>query len=357
MDPKTRRLGGSLNVPFVQELAKENPSSVPTRYIRPDKDQYPTISNGGSFHQIPVVDMQSLFSSAEKVSDLELQKLHSACKEWGFFQLINHEVSSSLVEKLKSEVQDFFNLPMAEKNKYGQEPGDVEGYGQAFVKSEEQKLDWADMLYMITQPEDLRKPHLFPKLPLPLRESLQEYSIELKSLALKILNLIAKALGMKHEEIEVLLEEGLQSMRLTYYPPCPQPELVTGLCHHSDPVSLTILLQINDVQGLQIKENEAWVPVLPLPNAFIVNVGDILEIITNGAYKSVEHRAIVNSQKERLSIATFTFPKLDGDLGPAPSLITPENPAKFSRVLMVDYLKRLFSRELDGKSYIDTMRI
>ena len=110
------------------------------------------------------------------------------------------------------------------------------------------------------------------------RESLQEYSIELKSLALKILNLIAKALGMKHEEIEVLLEEGLQSMRLTYYPPCPQPELVTGLCHHSDPVSLTILLQINDVQGLQIKENEAWVPVIPLPDAFIVNVGDILEV-------------------------------------------------------------------------------
>ena len=86
-------------------------------------------------------------------------------------------------------------------------------------------------------------------------------------------------------------------------------------------------------------------------------VSSTWQIITNGAYKSVEHRAIVNSQKERLSIATFTFPKLDGDLGPAPSLITPENLAKFSRVLMVDYLKRLFSRQLDGKSYIDTMRI
>ncbi|XP_071921400.1 oxoglutarate-dependent flavonoid 7-O-demethylase 1-like [Coffea arabica] len=111
-----------------------------------------------------------------------------------------------------------------------------------------------------------------------IRESLQEYSIELKSLALKILNLIAEGLGMKHEEIEVLFEEGLQSMRLNYYPPCPQPELVTGLCHHSDPIGLTILLQINDVQGLQMKENEAWVRVLPLPNAFIVNVGDILEV-------------------------------------------------------------------------------
>ncbi|CDP21301.1 unnamed protein product [Coffea canephora] len=215
MDPKTRKLGGSLKVPFVQELAKENPSSVPTRYIRPGKDQYPTISNGGSFHQIPVVDMQSFPMKIESVDDLIIFYLNFTSANR--LKLINHEVSSSLVEKLKSEVQDFFNLPMAEKNKYGQEPGDVEGYGQAFVKSEEQKLDWADMLYMITQPEDLRKPHLFPKLPLPLRESLQEYSIELKSLALKILNLIAKALGMKHEEIEVLLEEGLQSMRLTYF--------------------------------------------------------------------------------------------------------------------------------------------
>ncbi|CDP18687.1 unnamed protein product [Coffea canephora] len=170
MDPKTRKLGGSLKVPFVQELAKENPSSVPTRYIRPDKDQYPTISNGGFFHQIQVVDMQCLFNSTVEITDLELQKLHSACKEGNNCQqLINHGVSSSLLEKLKSGVQDFFNLPMAEKNKYGQEPGDVEGYGQAFAKSEEQKFDWADMLYMITQPEDLRKLHLFPKLPLPLR--------------------------------------------------------------------------------------------------------------------------------------------------------------------------------------------
>ncbi|CDP18105.1 unnamed protein product [Coffea canephora] len=224
---------------------------VPTRYMRPDKDQCPTISNGGSFHQIPVVDMQCLFSSAYTYAYV-LFHPDAITYENNCQQLINHGVNSSLVEKLKSEVQDFF------QNKYGQEPGDVEGYGQAFVKSEEQKLDWADMLYMITQPEDLRKPHLFPKLPLPQRESLQEYSIELKSLALKILNLIAKALGMKHEEIEVLLEEGLQLGLQTNRP--------------------AILLQINDVQGLQIKENEAWVPVIPLPNAFIVNVGDILEV-------------------------------------------------------------------------------
>ncbi|CBI30798.3 unnamed protein product, partial [Vitis vinifera] len=63
----------------------------------------------------------------------ELEKLHHACKEWGFFQLKNHRVSSSLMEKVKAEIQEFFNLPMEEKRKFWQQPGQIEGFGQAFV--------------------------------------------------------------------------------------------------------------------------------------------------------------------------------------------------------------------------------
>ncbi|KAL2331278.1 hypothetical protein Fmac_018859 [Flemingia macrophylla] len=91
---------------------------------------------------------------------------------------------------------------------------------------------------------------------------------------------------------------------MNYYPPSPQPEKVIGLTPHSDGVGLTILLQVNEVEGLQIKKNGMWVPIMPLPNAFIVNIGDILEIITNGIYQSIEDRATVNSEIERLSIAT-----------------------------------------------------
>lgn len=79
--------------------------------------------------------------------------------------------------------------------------------------------------------------------------------------------------------------------------------------------------------------------------------------MTNGTYRSIEHRATVNSRKERLSIATFLSPELGGDLGPARSLITPETPARFKTISVVDYFKGLISRELQGKSYIDTMRI
>lgn len=83
----------------------------------------------------------------------------------------------------------------------------------------------------------------------------------------------------------------------------------------------------------------------------------VLQIVSNGIYRSIEHRATVNSRKERMSIATFYSPKLEGDMGPAPSLITPQTPALFRRIGVVDYFRGLFSRELRGKSYIDVLRV
>ncbi|KAL6991513.1 Oxoglutarate-dependent flavonoid 7-O-demethylase 1 [Sarracenia purpurea var. burkii] len=172
-----------------------------------------------------------------------------------------------------------------------------------------------------------------------------------------ILDAIAKALRMEAKDMRELFEEGIQMMRMNYYPPCPQPEKVFGLTPHSDSIGLTILLQINEVEGLQIKKDGMWVPVKPLPDTFIVNIGDILEIVTNGAYRSIEHRAIVNSTKERLSIATFYSPRYDGQVGPAPSLITPQAPALYKRIGVVQYFQDFFAREPRGKSYLDAMKI
>ena len=87
-----------------------------------------------------------------------------------------------------------------------------------------------------------------------------------------------KALQIESKEISKLFEDGMQSMRMNYYPPYPQPEQVIGLTPHSDAVGLTILLQVSQVEGLQVKKDGMWVPVKPLPNAFIVNIGDMLEV-------------------------------------------------------------------------------
>ncbi|EEF42736.1 Leucoanthocyanidin dioxygenase, putative [Ricinus communis] len=246
---------------------------------------------------------------------------------------------------------------MEEKRKYWQRPGEMEGFGQAFVVSESQKLDWGDMFYMITLPHELRKSYLFPELPVSFRATLESYSTEMENLALKIFNLMAKALEMEPKEMREIFEKGCQKMRMNYYPPCPLPELVMGLNSHTDAVGLTILLQVNEVEGLQVKKDGKYVPVKPLPDAFIINVGDILEVVTNGIYKSVEHRATVNSEEERISIATFYSPKLDGDMGPAPSLITPQTPSSFRKIAVADFLRVFFSKELNGKAFLDFLRI
>ncbi|RVW71266.1 Protein SRG1 [Vitis vinifera] len=175
---------------------------------------------------------------------------------------------------------------LEERMKYKMRPGDVEGYGH-----------------------------------LPIR---------CQKLAMMLLGFMAKALKLEKGEMEELFEDGMQSVRMTYYPPCPQPELVMGLTPHSDATGITILLQINGVDGLQIKKDGVWIPVSFLPDALVVNVGDVLEaprfmvlctsgavtlrlqamarILSNGVYTSIEHRATVNAAKERISLPCSSIP-------------------------------------------------
>ncbi|XP_034697264.1 uncharacterized protein LOC117923131 [Vitis riparia] len=293
-------------VQSVQELIKEPIPAVPQPFIL-DDPQSPILSASTPLPLLPTINMKHLIMS--ETADSELEKLHSTCKEWGFFQLVNHGVSSSLVEKLKSEIGEFYKLPLEERIKYKMRPGDFEGYGLSPIRSEDQKLDWGDRFYMTTNPIHTRKPYLLPELPPSLRDSLECYLAELQKLAMILLGFMAKALKLEKGEMEELFEDGMQSVRMTYYPPCPQPELVMGLTPHSDATGITILLQINGVDGLQIKKDGVWIPVSFLPDALVVNIGDILEILSNGVYTSIEHRATVNAAKERISIAMFFNPR------------------------------------------------
>ncbi|KAK6917257.1 Non-hem dioxygenase N-terminal domain [Dillenia turbinata] len=297
--------GESLMVPSVQELARQPITNIPPRYIRADDDRPIAVFDGVSTPSVPVIDLQRLLH--EDPMNSELEKLHSACKEWGFFQIVNHGVNAFLLEKFKTEIGDFFKLPYEEKKKLWQQPDNNEGFGQLFVLSKEQKLDWSD--------------------------------------------------GMKTEEMTQLFNEGKQSMRMNYYPPCPEPDFAIGFTPHSDADALTILYQLDDTEGLQIRKDGKWLPVKPLENAFVVNIGDIMEIVSNGVYKSIEHRAIVNSAKERLSVATFYSSRLDSELGPASSLISDQNPPLFRRMPLELYFKEFFARKLNGKSYLDFMKI
>lgn len=90
---------------------------------------------------------------------------------------------------------------------------------------------------------------------------------------------MGKCLKMKEREMRELFENGMQSMRVNYYPACLEADKVIGLTPHSDGVGLTILLQVSDVEGLQVRKDGMWILVKPLPNSFIINIGDMLEVI------------------------------------------------------------------------------
>ncbi|CAJ1931771.1 unnamed protein product [Sphenostylis stenocarpa] len=352
MDSQIVKLETSLSVPSVHELAKQLITKVPERYLHPNQD--PIISDTISLPQVPVIDLNQLLSQDESP---ELEKLNQACKEWGFFQLINHGINPSVVENVKIGVEKLFSLPEKEKEKLRQKEGELEGYGQHFVCSEEQKLEWADLFFINMLPSSTRSSHIFPSVPQPFRNDLERYSLELEKLGMTIIKLMTKALKIKGEELVELFEDLRQTMRMNYYPPCPQPEQVIGINPHSDVAALTILLQVNEMEGLQIRKDGMWIPIKPLSNAFVINVGDILEILTNGIYRSIEHRATINSEKERISIATFHKPLMNRVVGPTPSLVTPERPAMFKKISVADYYRGFFSRKLQGKSYVDAVRI
>lgn len=99
----------------------------------------------------------------------------------------------------------------------------------------------------------------------------------MRGLSLKLLEGISESLGLERDYIEKALGKHGQHMAVNYYPPCPEPELTYGLPPHADPNAITILLQ-NEVPGLQVLHQGNWLSVNPVPNTFIVNIGDQIQV-------------------------------------------------------------------------------
>lgn len=254
---------------------------------------------------------------------------------------------------------EFFMLPLEEKQKYPMAPGTVQGYGQAFVFSEDQKLDWCNMFALGVEPHFIRNPKLWPTKPLDFSETVDIYSREIRKLCKKLLKYIAMSLGLNDDIFEEMFGVAVQAVRMNYYPACPRPDLVLGLSPHSDGSALTVLQQgkCSSSVGLQILKDNVWVPVQPIPNALVINIGDTIEVLTNGRYKSVEHRAVTHQEKDRLSIVTFYAPSYEIELGPLEELVDENNPCKYKRYNHGEYSMHYVTNKLQGKKTLEFAKI
>ncbi|XP_028791666.1 probable 2-oxoglutarate/Fe(II)-dependent dioxygenase [Neltuma alba] len=285
----------------------------------------------------------------------EQQKLHFACKDWGFFQIINHGVAEELMQKMKDAGTGFFDLEMEEKQKYSMAENDIHGYGHAFVVSEDQKLDWADLMFLVTHPPPYKNLKYWPLTVPGFKETVEEYTIEISRVCEEIFGNLSVLMGLKEEGLKELHQDIKLAMRINYYPPCPKPDLVLGISPHSDGGSITILLQDDHITALQIHHHGHWIPVKPLPGALVVNVGDALEVWSNRRYKSVEHRAVTNESRGRMSIAMFVAPHDEAEMGPLEPILR-HGPTLYTTIKCIDYARHYLSRKLDGKA-LDFLKI
>ncbi|KAK9079876.1 hypothetical protein SSX86_001549 [Deinandra increscens subsp. villosa] len=345
----------------VQELKKARKTKVPDRFVR-DMAERPilgTIRAPLLSSSIPVIDLKKLMKGNKEEFHFEILKLSASCEEWGFFQVINHEIELDLLEKIEKMAMEFFMLPVEEKQKYPMAPGTVQGYGQAFVFSEHQKLDWCNMFALGLVPHSIRNPKLWPTNPPMFSETVEAYSRDIRKLCEDLLKFIALSLRLDENIFEEMFGVSVQAIRMNYYPACPRPDLVLGLSPHSDGSALTVLQQgKGNAVGLHVLKNDTWVPVQPVENALVINIGDTIEVLTNGRYKSSEHRAVTHKEKDRLSIVTFYAPSYDVEIGPIQKLVDDENnPSKYRRYNHGEYSRHYVTNKLQGKKTLDFAKI
>ncbi|XP_047152975.1 2-oxoglutarate-dependent dioxygenase 11-like [Vigna umbellata] len=339
----------------VQELVL-NPQNVPKSYIYEE--------GGSGFRDallpsqddddIPVIDLHRL--SSPFTAQHELAKLHHALHSWGCFQAINHGMESSFLDKVREVSKQFFQLPKEEKKKCAREPNDIEGYGNDIIYSKQQRLDWTDRVYLKVLPEDQRQFKFWPQSPNDFRSTVLQYTESLRLLSEVIHKAMAKSLNL--EENSFLNETGERSnmfLRFNYYPPCPMPDHVLGVKPHADGSTITFLLQDNEVEGLQVLKDDQWFKVPIIPGALLINVGDQIEIMSNGIFRSPVHRVVINKEKERLTAAMFCIPDPEKVIKPLDKLVDETRPILYRPVK--NYVEIYFQYYQQGKRPMEASKI
>ncbi|KAJ1703002.1 hypothetical protein LUZ63_002781 [Rhynchospora breviuscula] len=321
--------------------------TLPEKYVRPET-QRPLFSEVITETKIPIIDLKSPV-------DQTISQIAHACQSYGFFQVVNHGIPDELLLKVMAIAIEFFRLPAEEKAKlYTDDPTKNVRLSTSFNVRRETVHNWRDYLRMHCYPLEKFMPE-WPSKPDLFKEVISTYCKEVRQLGMKLLGAISLSLGLEEDYIKEALGEQEQHMAVNFYPQCPEPELTYGLPAHTDPNALTILLQDPEVAGLHVLKDGNWIAVDPLPGALVINIGDQLQALSNGRYKSVWHRAVVNSSKERLSVASFLCPSNSALVSPAKKL-TEITPPVYRDYTYDEYYKKFWSRNLDQEHCLELFK-
>ncbi|MBA0637209.1 hypothetical protein Godav_029936 [Gossypium davidsonii] len=316
----------------VKGLVDSGLSKVPEAYVQPPKERID--KEKAVKHGLPPIDLSKLDGFGPDHDEV-VDQIVKAAETLGFFQVVNHGVPLHLLESLKDTAHYFFSLSPQRKAVYRSDvsPSPLVKYGTSFMPEKEKALEWKDYILMQYTNDD---------------EALQHWPQEIKGVLLEYLR---SSIGMVKKLLQVLLGNfGIK-------PDDPMIDVLIGK-------KMLILLQ-DGIGGLYVKMEQDidygkkgdWIEIPPTPNALVINVGDMLQILSNGKYKSAEHRVHTTSTSSRVSIPIFTMPRETTKIVPLPQVVEKDGTALYREFVLIDYMKNFFGNAHEGKKSLDFAQI
>lgn len=272
---------------------------------------------------VPTIDVSALVSCGDRRRDVAAE-ISQACRDWGFFCITGHGVAPELVRRLEQASREFFAKDLQTKLEIRMSRGGKAWRGYFPVGGEltSGRPDAKEGIYFGAELDDdhplvqagtpMHGGNLFPRDMPQFRDSVLDYIAAMTRLGHLLMEGIALGLGLDDSYFATYYTaDPLILFRIFNYPPVED----LGVGEHTDYGLLTILWQ-DMAGGLQVKTKSRWMDIAPMPNAFVCNVGDMLDRMTGGYYLSAPHRVQNLAQRERLSFAFFFDPNFNAEVKP-----------------------------------------
>ncbi|KAK6940690.1 Non-hem dioxygenase N-terminal domain [Dillenia turbinata] len=303
----------------VKQLANSGLVKIPRMFVHP-----PSSVPCSTALQVPVIDLKCHQSDRRREIVNEICK---ASETWGMFQVINQGIPISLMHKMLESVQKFHEQEEVKLDSCTTQNKKTVVHYSTGTYNRAKPANWRDTLVCrftdgVVDPGDL---------PIICRDAMGEDILS---------GLLSEALGLSSDHLTNI--KCFETPRLVchYYPPCPEPQLTLGVPEHSDPYFQTVLLQDN-IGGLQVLHKNYWVSVTPLEGALTINIGDLMQLITNDRFKSAVHRVKAQGVGPRVSAAIFLHPVPKNQpryYGPLNELLSPNDKPLYKETQQEEYL-------------------
>lgn len=304
------------------------------------------------FTEVPCIDVSTLTGGAAAADTVDA--LDRACRDVGFFYVTGHGVAPDLVAELRDLAVQYFRQPAAVKSGLpldarmrGYLPLDYASYpGEKRAAKSRQEGFWVGHDRELDRDNPLDGPNRWPEEPSGLKPVMTTYFAEVERLATALQRAFALALGQEDDFFRRLFDPPQSLLKLNHYPPQANPTSLShiGVVPHSDSGGFTILWQ-DENGGLEVQTKSGdWVGAPPIPDTFVINIGNVMQIWTGGRFSSTPHRVINRGNVDRYSIPLFVNPAVSAPIMPlfredgTPAHV-PDRPPRYT-----DYQRREWRR-------------